>query len=392
MHLSWKISKMNDFFNYDGDVIVCMEPHQEYLLDNRRGVTEYDSGLGNRIFHWAVLHYISTLRENCILIVPKQYWPELEFLYLPDTIVVDICPLELKRNFLKISNEQIKDIANSQNFLSLTKNSYPLRIYANEWFGIMSDLPHCYESIKKIKFKNEEVNKFFQNNFSNYVSIHIRLQIGIYTIPSVGFIEEYILRDKSKCQEYIKRYILVNGDSSKYRDDIITQHKIKCRTLETLSLSDSAYYSIIDDIIDFNQNVKIYIGYDLTEDYYDHFYKKYPNNIVRRNCYLNEFLSFFDYDESKMFKYEYSSRNQILINLFDLFLFSYSKILIASEYATWAQLAKTMNKKTNMISPADYIIKKQSISITEFIQKFKYYPFHTLEDCLDITKKLWYDK
>ena len=93
-----------------------------------------------------------------------------------------------------------------------------------------------------------------------------------------------------------------------------------------------------------------------------------------------------------MFKYEYSSRNQILINLFDLFLFSYSKILIASEYATWAQLAKTMNKKTNMISPADYIIKKQSISITEFIQKFKYYPFHTLEDCLDITKKLWYDK
>jgi len=373
---------MNDFLNYDGDVIVCMEPHQGM------GIKENDSGLGNRIFHWAALHYISTLRKNCILIVPKQYWPELEFLYLPDTIVVDICPLKIERNFLKISEEQIYDIVNSQNFLNLTKNSYPLRIYANEWFGIMTDLPprryqYCYESIKKIKFKNEEVNKFFQNNFSNYVSIHIRLR-GFHALPSEGFIKEFILRDKAKCQEYMRSYVLAQDGNESiygYHDSLIgninAQHKTKCSTLESLILSDSAYYSIIDDIIDLKQNVKIYIGCDFTEDYYDHFYKKYPNNIVRRNCYLNKFLNFFDYDESEMFKYEYSSRNQILINLFDLFLFSYSKILIASRYSTWSQLAKMMNKKTNMISPTDYILKKQSISSTEFIQKFKHYPFYT---------------
>lgn len=332
------------------NTIVCLEPWGGH------GIEEYDTGLGNRLIHWATIHYISTLCENCKLIVPKEYWPELEFLYLPDTEVVDVDSLEIKKNFLKLSPQDIENILYTENFSCITNSDY-IQIYSNEFGdgGLYKKYPKILESLSKIKFKKKEINQFFQDNFSDCCSIHLRRGSG--THPSVGFMHEYFLNDKPQVIEYIRNYIC---NSFSYPPE------------NFLIIPDSCYFFIIDQVILNNKDRKIYISSDISEDYYGYYFKKYANNISSKNQYLEKFLNLFEYDKTEIKNYKYSL-NQTLINLFDLFLLSHSKTVIMDNFSSWSLVAVSIGKNREVIDVIPYIKKNKSISDVQFKVKYQYH-------------------
>lgn len=52
------------------NTIVCLEP---WLSDCGEGLSKRDTGFGNRVIDWAILYYISTLLEDCELLVQEEY-------------------------------------------------------------------------------------------------------------------------------------------------------------------------------------------------------------------------------------------------------------------------------------------------------------------------------
>jgi hypothetical protein len=139
-----------------------------------------------------------------------------------------------------------------------------------------------------------------------------------------------------------------------------------------LIIPDSVYFFIIDQVILNDKDRKIYISSDISEDYYDYYFKKYPNNIFSKNQYLEKFLNLFEYDETEINKYKYSL-NQTLINLFDLFLLSHSKTVIVDDFSTWSLVSSLISKKTEVIRAIPYIKKNKSISDAQFKLKYQYY-------------------
>jgi hypothetical protein len=340
------------------NIAVCLEPY------NGIGIWKKDTGLGNRLVQWTILHYISTLSENCKLLVQQEYWPELEFLSLPNTQFIDTDSSNIKEKFLKLSSENIKNILDTGTICCI-KNSDPFRIYSDEfYFPKVPTDSIVFEGIKKIKFKKKEANQFFRENFSDCCSIHLRRGSG--TIPSVGFIKEYLSNDKENLEKYVKDYIF----NQKYYPPE-----------NYLIIPDSVYFSIIDQIISDNKNQKIYISSDISEDYYNYYFKKYPDNVFSKQEYLEKFLNLFEYDEIKIKKYKYSLK-QTLVNLFDLFILSYSKTLIVDDSSTWSFVASLIHKEKEVINAISYTMKNELITYDQFKSKYRYYKSRTFKNKL----------
>jgi hypothetical protein len=331
------------------NTIMCLEPW------GGDGLSKKDTGLGNRLIHWSTLHYIASLHKNCELIIQKQYWPELEFLSLPNTNVVDISFSEAKKNSLSISSLDVGNILISKD-ISLLENSKFNRYYSDEYVRANGEI--LVNAIRKIKFKNENINQYFEQKFSDFCSIHLRRGLG--TVPTIGFMKDYIAHtNKNKLKDYLKNYYSGYGSY--------------------LTISDTAYFSIIEDIISKNKNQKIYISSDIPENYYSYYFEKYPDNIISRNQYIDEFLNLFEYDETKVKTYKYSLK-QTLINLFDLFVLSYSKTLIIDGSSTWGEIASLIHKNKKIINLINHICNKEKISYKEFEKTYEYYEYRPLKD------------
>ena len=52
---------------------------------------------------------------------------------------------------------------------------------------------------------------------------------------------------------------------------------------------------------------KIYLSYDVPKSFIKHFLEKYPNNIVTKHDYLEEYLSYFN--DCNSHKYFFSFKN-----------------------------------------------------------------------------------
>ncbi len=344
------------------NTLVCLEPW------GGEGISKRDTGFGNRLINWAILYYISTLLEDCELLVQEEYWPELEFISLPKTKVTKISYNEVKEKFLKLSPSNIAHILNYKD-VSHIQNSN-IGWYSEEY--IMSKvtspkLVSLIESIlssgiKDIKFKDENVNRFFKDRFSDFSSIHLRRGVG--TTPSLGFVSEYFSYNKEIFKSYLKDY---------YFNSINIGYKLD----NYLIIPDTVYFSIIEDIISKNKDHKIYISSDISEDYYSHYFEKYPDNIVSKNQYINEFLNLFEYDETKVKTYKYSLK-QTLMNLFDIFVLSHSKTLILDRNSTWGHVAFLIGKKNIKINPIQYILHKEGISFNGFVVKYKFVSCNSL--------------
>jgi hypothetical protein len=340
--------------------LVCLEPW------GGQGISKRDTGFGNRVIDWAILYYVSTLLEDCELLVQEEYWPELEFISLPKTKVTTMSSDEVKEKFPKLTSSHILDILTSKDVSSIQNSKY-IGWYSEEYVLTNVTSPKLASSIesilssgiKDIKFKDEKVNKFFKDRFSDFSSIHLRRGLG--TIPTVGFIEEYFSYNKEILKSYLKDYYF-NSINTGY--DPTGQHKIAI-------IPDIVYFSIIEDIISKNKNHKIYISSDIPENYYSYYFEKYPDNVISKNQYIDEFLNLFEYDETKVKTYKYSLK-QTLMNLFDIFVLSHSKTLILDRNSTWGQVAFLIGEENIKINAIEYILDKKGISFNQFRVKYKF--------------------
>jgi hypothetical protein len=338
------------------NTIVCLEPG---LSGCGEGLSKRDTGFGNRVLDWAILYYISTLLEDCELLVQEEYWPELEFISLPKTKVTKISSDEVKEKFLKLSPSDIAHILNYKD-VSYIQNSN-IGWYFEGFETPPSNVGVILStSIKDMKFKDEKVNEFFKDRFSDFSSIHLRRGFG--TTPSVGFVEWYFSYNKEILKRYLFDYYLYPG----YADN------------NFLIIPDVVYFSIIEDIILKNKDHKIYISSDISENFYSYYFEKYPDNIVNNSQYIDEFLNLFEYDETKVKTYKYSLK-RTLINLFDMFVLAHSKTLIIDGVSSWGHVAFLIGKKNIKINPIQYILDKEGISYHQFVKKYKFRISTTLE-------------
>ena len=343
------------------NTIVCLEPW------GGGGISKRDTGFGNRIIDWAILYYISTLLEDCELLVQEEYWPELEFISLPKTKVTTMSSNEIRKKFPKLTSSHILNILRSNDGSSIQNSKY-LGWYSEEYTmsSISSDKSSfsmksiLSSGIKDIKFKDEKVNKFFKDRFSDFSSIHLRRGLG--TIPTLGFLNEYFSYNKEILKSYLKNY---------YVDSINLGYLPMIGNYGFFIIPDTVYFSIIEDIISKNKDHKIYISSDISEDYYSHYFEKYPDNIVSKNQYIDEFLNLFEYDETKVKTYKYSLK-QTLINLFDMFVLAHSKTLILDRDSTWGQVAFLIGEEKTKIDTIQYILHKECISFNQFKVKYKF--------------------
>jgi hypothetical protein len=327
---------------------MCPEPWKGTSISKK------DTGLGNRILHWASVYYLSSFFDDVKVFVQDEYWPELEFLDFPNTSKINISFNQIESDYLEVSSNDFGFLCKNRDFIFKQNQKY---YFPKLFDNVCSDV--LYDGIKNIKFKDQSVNNFFIKNFSDLCSIHLRRGLG--TLPSKGFVIESIhYMGKEKFKNYLKDFF--------FRTYYIPSEKYTI-------LPDSLYFDIIEKIISKNKDQKIYLCSDIPLKYHEHYLNKYPNNIVVRDDYIKPFLEFFDLDylESKSNNRKYTIK-QTLINLFDLFSLGHSKLTIRDNYSTWTTVSSLVHEKNQSIFPLDYIMNEKQISLTEVKKIYKYYP------------------
>lgn len=301
------------------------------------------TGFGDKLIYWAFGQYISTSVLNSELLVPNYFWPELLFLNLPNTSSIEISSSEVRNTYKKISLNDFKILS------GIKKNNDSKIEYKNigkYYFDFsMRDISklkinyhqydHLFNGISRIKFKNEQVNQYVEKNFSDIISIHLRR--GLFTNASSSQIYLKELIDNLGIEK-VKNYY---GD-----ENFIMFQKQKDAILSFEIPPDSFYFYLIDKIIYKNPQQKIYISTDLPHKLIAHYIKKYPNNVVTKETYLNEFLNFFHNDLNQEKKYNYIfPPSQVISDLLDFFVLGNSKMMISSGRSQWSFIAKKYRKK-----------------------------------------------
>lgn len=343
-----------------------------------REVPLVKSGLNNYFLHrlltWHYFYHISQIFDFVILL-DTNFFPEGLFLDLPNTKFIDSSYLENKEYYLlspEILDKKISDVLESYSIPDDIENKTPhdllktatnmensifnlngnecnflcfkcsniteTRLYTGTHDRFMNFVNiYCdwfSDVFKKIKFKNNKVNKFFKKNFSKVASFQVRRGARVrITKEYLDSLKQYV------DQEVIKKFYQEISDI--YIPD---DYYIKI-------LPDEYYFERIDKILEENPDKKIYMSYDVPKVFVNHFIEKYPNNIITRQHFLDEYLSYFnEFDlEDRNAHQHYLKR--VLINLLDLFSLCYSDTLIlprGPEYSSWLFFANSYKTKNTI--------------------------------------------
>jgi hypothetical protein len=126
------------------------------------------------------------------------------------------------------------------------------------------------------------------------------------------------------------------------------------RDIKRSVLPDDFYFHLIDKILKKNKNQKIYLSTDVPLELVSHYIKKYPNNIVTYETYIDEFLDFFD----KKFISENNNLgfyplDKCSIALVDFFAIANSKVNI-STWSQWSFLSSKYKDKIMIDAEKEY--------------------------------------
>jgi len=200
-----------------------------------------------------------------------------------------------------------------------------------------------YYNLRMIKFKNEKINEFFKNTFSDVVGVQIRRGYNsIVNKKYINDLKEHV--DSKTIKKYYEYLYNINGGNGYFGYLPI--------------IEDSYYCEMIESVISSNPSKKIYLSYDVPKKFIDHFLKKYPNNLVSKQNYLNEYLKYFndyDYETNDASKisvedYKFNFKKSI-IDLLDFFALCHSEIMISeklmelSAHSSWLFVTRCYNGK-----------------------------------------------
>jgi hypothetical protein len=366
--------------------IICFEPWRG------DGITNYDSGFGDRIKYWALAYHLSLIIENIQIIVEDYYWPELLLIDLPNTTSQNIITSGVSRDRLfPLSWEEVSNIISTENNSMLDDMYYYFNFSVHNIGYIFHDQKITYSriihnAVSKIKLKLPEASNFMEKEFSDCCCIHLRRGHG--TFPTLKFLSEM---ERFLSKELVKSYwktfhrsrigTSIHSKEYKYFDSLIekdtdTEKKyLPTRKLfmdygwvnDYKIIPDSDYFNLIQTVIlEENSDQKIYISSDIPREYYSYYYDNFPHNIIDKDLYFKKFLSLYKNKlPSKEFKKKYSIPiSKVFENVFDLMVGCHSKIVVKSS-SNWSKIACLYKKKK--IIHADDVLSTNSLGNWIFV-------------------------
>lgn len=326
-----------------------------------------DASIGNSIFRWAQGYYLNyKCNFEYKIILQEETWSELNIIDLPNT---EVRSGDLREGAFRIDEFLLQDVFLNDNIDRLTCHDH---LYLDEWYifdgfdgpmlmyyddnnqKIQQTLPYFSTNpLRLIKFKSEEVENFFVDEFSDFVSIHIRRYFGVVirqknlkTLPEEiqkDFYREYL--------EISKNYY--DGWKSSTNDETVYRHPF---------IPDNHYYEIIEEMLDYDINQKFYISTDIPRKYYQYYKHRY-RNIHDKFDYLEKFENIVKKNHDKIINFKPSSvspeeliyyekvEHMVLSNLLDIFALSNSKLIIQSYCSSWGRLCRQIGNTDQVVLP-----------------------------------------
>ena len=334
----------------------------------------FDSGFGQRLYDMLHVNILSKI-YNFTIIVDRNYFPESEIIHLPNitfltreeiqsqlsvesNCLVSIShitsksvallesysppdsidgrtPYELLGSFVSESNSIfnidgqlydsiVLDYQNGDGYIEYCE----LKKRLGRWIKIYDNI---YSWFLDLRFIKEEVNEFLKQNFSNVTAVHLRRGSGV--MPT----EEYLnTLSKHVSIDSIQKFYRYAG----YFDD---------RYLQPIA-SDEEIYEIIEKKIEEDPSAMIYLSYDVPSSFVQHFINKYPNNLISKRDYIEQYFSFFSEFNLKDRLPRFVSLERVLIYLLDFFVLCHSREVYPTESydSCWGHAANCFRPKENL--------------------------------------------
>ena len=290
---------------------------------------EYNSnqagGLCNRIIFWELAYIFNKINNfKFTILLEKLYWPELNYLSIPDTKGVD----EYKDNFW--DGDKILDFE-----LLLKDETYKLDTEIN-WVlfqqKFIEYFEHYFNFIKNfnsnrplqlIDIKNDILKNTIIKKLDDVIGIHMRK-------GDVGTPEETI--DFEEIRNELKDKNLSDNERKELEKKSLTCGQ-GGSWYETFK--DEYYLKIMDDIVKAKPNQKFYISTNNDKEKLKVFYDNF--DILDYTAILNNIESKIDRSKDYL---DYELNKNCLRNVIDLFSLSHSKFLILHPESTWSKFAK----------------------------------------------------
>ena len=289
---------------------------------------EYNSnqagGLCNRIIFWELAYIFNKINNfKFTILLEKLYWPELNYLSIPNTKGVD----EYKDDFW--DGDKILDFE-----LLLKDETYKLDTeinwvlfqqkfieYFKHYFNFIKNF-NSNRPLQSIDIKNDILKNTIIKKLDGVVGIHMRK-------GDVGTPEETI--DFEEIRNRLKDKNLSDNERKELEKKSLTCGQ-GGSWYETFK--DERYLKIMNDIVKVKPNQKFYISTNGDKEQLKVFYDNF--DILDYSTILDNIE---DIDKSKNYL-DYELNKNCLRNVTDLFSLSYSKFLILHPESTWSMFAK----------------------------------------------------
>ena len=289
---------------------------------------EYNSnqagGLCNRIIFWELAYIFNKINNfKFTILLEKLYWPELNYLSIPNTKGVD----EYKDDFW--GGDKILDFE-----LLLKDETYKLDTeinwvlfqqkfieYFKHYFNFIKNF-NSNRPLQSIDIKNDILKNTIIKKLDGVVGIHMRK-------GDVGTPEETI--DFEEIRNRLKDKNLSDNERKELEKKSLTCGQ-GGSWYETFK--DERYLKIMNDIVKVKPNQKFYISTNGDKEQLKVFYDNF--DILDYSTILDNIE---DIDKSKNYL-DYELNKNCLRNVTDLFSLSYSKFLILHPESTWSMFAK----------------------------------------------------
>lgn len=292
--------------------LVWLEPNSGWVAGKDQDGVEYnDTGLCNRVLHWEVAYEINRkLNFQYTILVEKEYWPELDYIDLPNTIALP--QSKLPRDSMPLSFKRATSILRNSSEASIGDGNW----HSNFGYKILASFygdTNSFHPLSLIKLRDLSIEFHIKEKMRDVIGLHIRRNSG------VTFKENDL---DTLLPEIKDRYLRFRKNNPPVKEDYIRYIK------------DDLYFNAIDGILQTNPTQKFYISCDLPYNLYSYYKSKYGDAIITK--------------EDLLIGIEKNSVT--LSNIIDLFALSFCKFIIKSNRSSWSDFAQFYNNR-----PAAYV-------------------------------------
>lgn len=282
--------------------LIWLEPNNGWAVGRDLDGMEYnDTGLCNRVLHWEIAYEINRkLNFKYNILVEKEYWPELDFIDLPNTVALP--QSELPRDSMPLSFKRVTSILTNSSNVPIKDTNW----HSNFGYKILASFygnTNFFHPLSLIKLKDSSIESHIKEKVKDVIGLHIRRNSG------VAFKEEDL---DTLLPEIKHQYLRFRENNPPVKEDYIRYIK------------DDLYFSVIDDILQTNPTQKFYISCDLPYSLYSYYKNKYREAVITKEDLL------VDVEKSSV----------TLGNIIDLFALSFCKFIIKSNRSSWSDFAQ----------------------------------------------------